>query len=239
MRNAATKIHHTFNKFTEFEMQNNFRSNRNSQRLVEVDIATLNQGIVKIGNARLTIMESLGQEKGRELLGDRVRYDWEYARMTEQDIDMVSLAPMINYGSYGDGYVVGHGFAHLTLMGFQTTDLTKQAEVIVVPDQKPRTGRFGQLNVADNKAFRQALLDEGAMDNPATVQPKLVIPCTHSFYKDGEEKEVRMIYIIASKVGSVAAHLNRAPRTASSPAPVEEMPLHQEEDELETALATS
>ena len=217
-------------------MQNNFRSNR---RLVELDIRTLNDGILHVDNARLTILGNLGQEKGKALLGDRVRYDWEYARMTEQDIDIVELEAFTNPGSYGDVYVAGHGSARLTLMGFQTTDPSKLAEVIVVPEQKPRTGRFGQVNVADNKAFRQALVEQDAMTNPSTVQPKLVIPCTHSFYKDGEEKEVRMIYIIASKVGSVAAHLNRAARTPSSPAPMEEEPMHKQEDDLEAALATS
>ena len=208
-------------------------------RLITLEsIPTMNHLILQVENARKTIMGALGDEKGKALLGDRVRYDWEFAHKTQENVKLVELESLVNYGPRGDVYVAGHGIARLTFMGYDTDKPESEldVEVIVLPQQMSRTGNFGRVHAANNKAFREALVEKDAMNNPSTVQPEFVIPCTHSFYKDGEMKEVRMIYIIASQIGLVSAKMYRP---SADDAPVEDEPLQSQEDELETALATS
>ena len=200
-------------------------------RTIEMTANEMNFVSQLIHNGRQTIMGAKGSEIGKLLLGDRFRADWDFAQKTNLNVRTISMEELRNYGTYGDVYLAGLGTARLSLMGFHTADPDKAMDVIVLPDQKPRTGRFGQLNVADNKVFRTALADSKALEGSPDLQPKWIVPGTHSFYKDGEEKEVRVVYIIASQIGSVSSDLNRSAR----PVHEEEAPEH----ELETELVTS
>ena len=210
------------------------RQYNNGPRVIEMSASEMNFASLLIHNSNQTILGALGQEKGHALLGDRFRADWDFAQKTNLNVRTIDMEELRNYGEYGDVYMVGLGTARLSLMGYHTTDPDKAMNVIVIPDQKPRTGQSGRFNAADNKAFRSALADAKALEGSPDLQPKWIVPGTHSFYKvEGEEKEVRVVYIIASQIGSVSSDLNRAPRPSLSHE--EETPEH----ELETELATS